>query len=132
MELKHSTGKPGLFSNRQLTGALLCLLLLLLIVLLCHMKMGFICSPLCCCHITLQMQLLLSEVKLDSNQGSFPAGELKLLVLDTELSLPALQLKLPDLSSLLLEWKCSKEASILAVLELDAHLLYLQLNMLVV
>ena len=77
------------------------------------------------------MQLLLSEVELDSDQGSFPAGELELLVLDAELSLPALQLKLPDLSSLLLEQKCSKEASVLAVLELDVHLLYLQLNVLV-
>ena len=131
MELKHSTGKPGSLSNRQLTGALLCLLLLLLIALLCRMKTGFIRSPPCRCHIALQMQLPLSEVELDSDQGGFPAGELELLVLDAELSLPALQLKLPDLSSLLLERKCSKEASVLAVLELDARLLYLQLKALV-
>ena len=131
MELKHSTGKPGSLSNRQLTGALLCLLLLLLIALLCRMKTGLIRSPPCRRHIALQMQLPLSEVELDSDQGGFPAGELELLVLDAELSLPALQLKLPDLSSLLLERKCSKEASVLAVLELDARLLYLQLNALV-
>ena len=95
------------------------------------MKMGLIRSPPCCRHITLQMQLPLSEVELDSDQGGLPAGELELLVLDAKLSLPALQLKLPDLSSLLLERKCSKEASVLAVLELDARLLYLQLKALI-
>ena len=38
---------------------------------------------------------------------------------------------MPDLSSLLFERKCSKEASILAVLELDARLLHLQLKALI-
>ena len=106
---------------------------MLLIALLCRiiMKSGPNCSPLCRRHIALQMQLPLSEVELDSNQGGLPVGELELFALGTELSLPALQFKLPDLSPLLLERKCSKEASVLAVLELDARLLYLQLKALI-
>ena len=92
------------------TGALLrLLLLLLLIALLCRMKAGLIRSPPCRRHIALQVQLPLSEVELDSSQGGPPVGELELLVFDTELSLPALQFKLSDLSPLLLERKCSKE-----------------------
>ena len=95
------------------------------------MKTGLIRSPPCRCLIALQMQLPLSKVELDSNQGGLPAGELELLVLDSELSLPALQFKLPDLSSLLFERKCRKEASVLAVLKLNARLLYLQLKALI-
>jgi hypothetical protein len=132
VELQYSTSKTGSLGDRQLTGALLrLLLLLLLIALLCRMKSGLICSPLCRRHIALQMQLPLSEVELNSSQGGLPVGELELLVLDTELSLPALQFKLPDLSPLLLERKCSKEASVLAVLEVDARLLNLELKALI-
>ena len=76
------------------------------------------------------MQLPLSEVKMYSSQGGLPAGQLKLLVLDTDLSLPALQLKLSNLCALLLEQKCSKKASVLHLLELNMCLLNLELKML--
>ena len=127
MELQHSRSKPRSLSDRQRTGALLCLLLLL-IALLCRMKAGLICSPSCHRHIALQAQLPLSEVEVDSSQGSLPVGELQLLVLDTELSLPALPFKLPNFCALLLERKCSKKASVFPLLELDARLLNLELK----
>ena len=72
VELQHGTSKPGSLGDRQLTGALLRLLLLLLIALLCCMKAGLIRSPPCRRHIALQVQLPLSEVELDSSQGGPP------------------------------------------------------------
>ena len=74
------------------------------------------------------MQLPLSEVKMHSSQGGLPAGQLKLLVLDADLSLPALQLKLSDLCALLLERKCSEKTGVLHLLELNARLLNLELE----
>ena len=75
--------------------------------------------------------LLSCSAAPDRRSGGLPVGELEVLVLDTELRLPALQLKLPDLSSLLLERKSSKEASVLAILDLHARLLNLELKALI-
>ena len=128
VELQHGTSKLRSLGDRQRIGALLCLLLLLL-ALLCRMNAGLIStahraaatSP--CRHSCSS-----ARSKWTAARAAFllVSSGLELLVLDTELCLPALQFELSNFCALLLERKCSKEASALALLKLDAHLLNLE------
>ena len=66
---------------------------------------------------------------LPSSQGGLSAGELELLVLGTELGLPALQVEPPNLCARLLKWKCSEQAGVLPLLELNLCVLMINEEM---